>query len=99
MDEASAISLTITIRKWRSMIYLKWTSDELATLKHNVLYTEIDEDGWVQRELGVAANGQITHQLVPSADEPGWFGLSRLSMPMLESNVTKREFETLWQAK
>ncbi len=80
------------------MIYLKWTRGDLATLEHAALYTEIDEDGWVQRELGVAANGAVTHQIEPSSERPGWFGLSRLSPVMLSSNVTRHEFETLWRA-
>lgn len=78
------------------MIYLKWTNRELVTLENTVLYTEIDEDGWVQRELGVAANGEVTHQITTSCDEPGWFGLSRLSQAMLASNVSRSEFESLW---
>lgn len=80
------------------MIYLKWTANELATLELSALYTEIDEDGWVQRELGIAANGEIEHQLIPSSDEPGWFGLSRLSQAMLTSNVSRDEFELLWSS-
>jgi len=81
------------------MIYMKWTSAELVTLEQDVLYTEIDEDGWVQRELGVRADGSVTHQIVPSSDEPGWFGLSRLSFAMLASNVTRGEFERLWRKR
>jgi hypothetical protein len=80
------------------MIYLKWTASELATLQLGALYTEVDEDGWVQRELGVGADGLITHQLIPSNSRPGWFGLARLSAPMLTSNVSKAEFESLWHA-
>jgi hypothetical protein len=80
------------------MIYLKWTPRELATLKMPALYTEVDEDGWVQRELGVGADGRVAHQLVPSHSQPGWFGLTRLSLVMLQSNVTKAEFESLWAA-
>jgi hypothetical protein len=80
------------------MIYLKWTPSELATLKMRALYTEVDEDGWVQRELGVSHEGSITHQLVPSDGKPGWFGLARLSLLMLTSNVSKDEFESLWDA-
>ncbi len=80
------------------MIYLKWTSSELATLDLGALYTEVDEDGWVQRELGVDDEGLITHQLVPSDTRPGWFGLARLSHAMLTSNVSKAEFESLWHA-
>ena len=80
------------------MIYLKWTSSELATLDLGALYTEVDEDGWVQRELGVDDDGLIIHQLVPSNARPGWFGLARLSLLMLTSNVTKAEFESLWHA-
>jgi hypothetical protein len=80
------------------MIYLKWTPSELATLRAGALYTEIDEDGWVQRELGIGDDGLITHQLVPCDARPGWFGLARLSLVMLTSNVTKAEFESLWHA-
>jgi hypothetical protein len=81
------------------MIYLKWTANELATLEVSALYTEIDEDGWVQRELGVDADGAVAHHLVPSLEDPGWFGLSRLSRAMLASNVTRAEFESLWGAR
>jgi hypothetical protein len=80
------------------MIYLKWTRNELATLEVSALYTEIDEDGWVQSEVGVGADGVVEHQLVPSREQPGWFGLSRLSQVMLTSNVSKAEFESLWGA-
>lgn len=80
------------------MIYVKWTRSELATLQNPALYTEVDEDGWVQRELAVADDGTVAEQLVPSIQDPGWFGLARLSLPMLESNITKAEFETLWQS-
>jgi hypothetical protein len=80
------------------MIYMKWTRSELATLKTPALYTEVDEDGWVQRELAVADDGTVADQLIPSHKRPGWFGLARLSLPMLESNVSKAEFESLWQA-
>lgn len=80
------------------MIYLKWTPRELVTLQVPALYTEVDEDGWVQREMGVSSDGRVAHQLIPNNTEPGWFGLTRLSLVMLTSNVTKAEFETLWAA-
>ena len=48
------------------MYYLKWTPSELATLRAGARSTEVDEDGWVQRELGIGAHGLITHQLVPT---------------------------------
>ncbi|MGD8339691.1 MAG: hypothetical protein PVH89_02855 [Gammaproteobacteria bacterium] len=80
------------------MIYMKWTREELATLEMPALYTEVDEDGWVQRELLVADDGTVAEQLIPSLRNPGWFGLARLAFPMLESNVSKAEFETLWHA-
>ena len=80
------------------MFYVKWTRSELATLEMPALYTEVDEDGWVQRELVVADDGSVAEQLIPSTRNPGWFGLARLSFPMLQSNVTKAEFEILWQS-
>ena len=80
------------------MIYVKWTRSELATLKMPALYTEVDEDGWVQRELVVDDDGTVAKQLVPSLAQPGWFGLTRLSLVMLQSNVSKAEFESLWRS-
>ncbi len=80
------------------MIYLKWTQSDLATLEMDALYTEVDEDGWVQREIGVCSRGLVIHQLTPSTSRPGWFGLARLSRLMLNSNVTKMEFEAFWAA-
>ena len=80
------------------MIYVKWTRAELATLEQPALYTEVDEDGWVQRELEVSDDGTVAEQRVPSLKNPGWFGLARLAFPMLESNVSKAEFETLWRS-
>jgi hypothetical protein len=35
------------------------------------LYTEVDEDGWVQREVGIGHNGIGSHQLTPTAGQPG----------------------------
>ena len=80
------------------MIYLKWTRSELATLDMDALYTEVDDDGWVQREVGISASGLVIHHLVPTTGSPGWFGLARLSSLMLSSNVSKREFEIYWDA-
>ncbi len=80
------------------MIYLKWTQSELVTLEMDALYTEVDEDGWVQREVGVCSDGVVVHQLTPSATRPGWFGVARLSALMLNSNVTEKEFEAFWRA-
>jgi len=80
------------------MIYLKWTQSDLATLEMDALYTEVDDDGWVQREVGVCSEGLVIHQLTPSTTRPGWFGLARLSLLMLNSNVSKVEFESFWAA-
>ena len=80
------------------MIYLKWTQCELATLEMDALYTEVDDDGWVQREVGVASDGLVVHHLTPTGAAPGWFGLARLSFLMLNSNVSKAEFDELWAA-
>jgi hypothetical protein len=62
------------------------------------LYTEVDEDGWVQREVGIGCDGAKVHQLSPTTASPGWFGLARLSSVMLSSNVSRAEFEALWSA-
>jgi hypothetical protein len=80
------------------MFYLKWTASELATLDLRALYTEVDDDGWVQRELGIDSEGLIAHLLIPSTVDPGWFGAARLSLSMLSSNISKAEFDELWDS-
>ena len=80
------------------MFYLKWTRRELECLSMEALYTEVDADGWVQRELGLADGGLVVHQLSVTETQAGWFGLARLSSVMLSSNVSKDEFEALWDA-
>ena len=62
------------------MIYMKWTRSELITLEMDALYTEVDEDGWVQREVGVASDGLVVHQLIPSGAAPGWVGCSHIPL-------------------
>ena len=81
-----------------AMIYMKWTQSDLATLETPALYTEVDEDGWVQRELALGQDGAVAHRLIPCTQRPGWFGLARISALMLESNVTQAEFESLWDS-
>ena len=80
------------------MFYLRWTRRDLESLTMDALYTEVDADGWVHRELGFAPDGLVVHQLVVAGKQAGWFGLARLSKLMLNSNVTKDEFEALWDA-
>jgi hypothetical protein len=58
----------------------------------------VDIGGTKTEAVAVADDGSVANQLIPSHKRPGWFGLARLSFPMLESNVSKAEFESLWQA-
>ncbi len=80
------------------MVYLKWTQYDLVTLEMDALYTEVDDDGWVQRELGVTDEGAVVHQLTPNMQEPGWFGLCRLAVPHQSSGVSRAEFEAMWDS-
>ena len=89
---------TVSEKIGEQMVYLKWTRRELESLSMEALYTEVDSDGWVQRELGLGGDGLVVHQLSVAGSQPGWFGLARLSRIMLHSNVSKDEFEALWDA-
>lgn len=80
------------------MFYLKWTQRDFESLSMDALYTEVDSDGWVQRELGLAPDGLVIHQIAVAGTQAGWFGLARLSNVMLNSNVSKDEFEALWDS-
>ena len=80
------------------MIYLKWTQNDLVTLEMDALYTEVDDDGWVQRELGVTHDGSVVHQLAPNTKNPGWFGLCRLAVPRDVDGLSRAEFEAMWNS-
>ena len=81
----------------KTMYYFRWTQCDLETLRMHALYTEIDADGWVQREVGIAENGAIIHQAPSVAGERGLFDLARIATEILRSNISEAEFESLWE--
>jgi hypothetical protein len=83
--------------------YLKWTSIDILNLfsksSINVLYTEVDSDGKVLREIGVDVKGIVVHKF-PSDFFPdgryGFFDLQRIQTPLEENQLQKEAFEKLW---
>lgn len=80
------------------MIYLKWTQDEAEFPQSiRVVYTEVDAEGRVHREIGVDRSGAVVHKK-PSAAYPngrdGFF--YRIDLPSVASSIAQAEFEKLW---
>lgn len=84
------------------MYYCKWAEDEVVPLRLDdivSLYTEIDSEGNVLRELGLNKDGQIVHKCPSGAYKYGTYGLFdnvTVAITSSRSFITKDEFERLW---
>ncbi len=86
------------------MYYRKWTEDDLQGLKSIgglvTLYTEIDSEGNVRRELGLDETGKVIHRFPSSLFPHGQYGLfdnQKVSVSGLTLSTARDEFERLWR--
>lgn len=85
------------------MIYIKWTEQDIAKLNAfdeiSVLYTAIDSEGNVQKEIGLNNEGKAVHKS-PSNNYPygkyGIFDNQKVILSNDNTNITEEEFENLW---
>ncbi len=86
------------------MLYIKWTEQDIAELsafdKIYFLYTEIDDDGNVRKEIGIDNHGNIIHKS-PSTKYPygeyGIFDNQKVAISDRKSDLSKDEFYKLWK--
>jgi hypothetical protein len=82
------------------MIYLKWDSSTFLGLEKvegmQAMYTEVDDNGVVRREVGLDRAGRVVHRF-PSAGRLGERGLFDL-VPVTagKANMNEREFSAIW---
>lgn len=83
--------------------YLKWRDGELVNLKQVtgccILWTELDEDGRVLREIGVNEDGKCEHK-VDLSEKPhdALFDGAVIEVDRFTpDNVSGEEFHRLWQ--
>lgn len=87
------------------MYYIKWTPDDIKGMEDEgitALYTEIDSDGNVCREIGLDNLGRIVHMCPADSFRLGTYGLfdnQRVDISQRPSNITHEEFERLWNKK
>ena len=86
------------------MFYFKWNEDDLQGLQSVtgmvLLYTEVDSDGNILREIGLDKSGRILHKFPSNSYPHGKYGLfdnQRVKVPDLQSTAIKEEFDKLWQ--
>lgn len=88
------------------MLYIKWTERDIVELsaftKITILYTEINDDGQVNKEIGLNSDGEIIHKC-PSTEYPfgeyGIFDNQKVTISDLKSNFSKDEFYQFWGSK
>ena len=87
------------------MLYIKWTEQDIAELSAfdeiAILYTEIDNEGDVHKEIGLNNDGKLIHKS-PSAGYPygeyGIFDNQKVAISDRRSNFSKEEFYKLWES-
>lgn len=81
------------------MHYVSWTCNDITGLDVSALLTEIDEAGFVLREIGLDEKGSVVHKC-PSSEfklgERGYFDLAKVATLNLESDIKQETFQELW---
>jgi len=88
------------------MLYIRWTEQDIAELSAfseiTILYTEINDEGEVLKEIGLNNEGKIIHKS-PSTGYPygeyGIFDNQKVAISGRKSNFSKDEFYQLWESE
>lgn len=83
--------------------YRKYTEKEIDGLEKNtsifVIFVEIASDGMVLREVGFDNKGNVVHKCPSENYKHGTYGLfdlARVDVESRKNDLTKTEFEELW---
>jgi hypothetical protein len=86
------------------MRYVKWTGLDIEGLDSiaeiTVLYTEIDDNGDIIRELGMNKNGTIVHKFPSHSGKYGKYGVfdgQKVIVSDLHSDISKEDFDRMWE--
>jgi hypothetical protein len=63
------------------------------------LYLELKEDGIPAREIGVDEYGRVVHLYPSSVHRYGRYGIFDSPIDAPDSDLTKNEFEALWESR
>lgn len=81
---------------------LEWTEVDIIGLERawglSRILTEVDEEGWVTRELGYDAAGKLVHRCPGEPTLNGKYGVFDLAKisPSDRSDLKPEEFDRLW---
>ncbi len=85
------------------MFYLKKTNKDIINLEKEtdivLIFIEVDSKGSVCREIGFNDRGEIIHKCPSKGYVDGTYGifdLAKFDVPNLKNDLTKEEFEELW---
>jgi hypothetical protein len=85
------------------MNYCKWNMDEIKGLESIsgivVLYTEVNRDGSVSREIGIDKSGRVVHKFPSTAFQQGEYGIfdnQKVEISQNTPTITRTEFEKAW---
>jgi hypothetical protein len=83
------------------MLYLKWTKKDgdisILNLDICMLFTEVDENGRVTREIGLNNVNEVIYKCPSEMEQYGVFDLSRIEVHGKSNDISKEKFELLWE--
>ncbi len=88
------------------MFYCKWNESNICGLNHNfgisILFTEIDDEGSVKREVGIDESNNVVHMFPSASFSSGVYGIfdnEKVDISSLRSDISKDDFERLWESR
>ena len=84
------------------MLYVKWGEHNIKGLESkdgiSILYTEIDDEGTVSREIGLDSNGDVVHKAPTDRDKYGIFDIQKVDVSRYTNGIDPAEFDKLWNS-
>ncbi len=87
------------------MFYCKWNESNICGLNSNfgisILFTEIDDEGSVKREVGIDKSNKVVHMFPSGSFSYGVYGIfnnEKVGISRLRSDISKVDFEELWES-
>lgn len=84
------------------MIYIKWTNDDINGLEKLgifLLWTEVDENGFVTRELGFNNDGFVVHKCPHGSKLFGLFDNQAVVLTRDKDCIEPEKFNEIWNRK
>jgi hypothetical protein len=81
------------------MCYIKWTQDDIDGLEElgiDLLWTEVEDNGFVAREIGFAKDGHVVHKSPNCSNRFGLFDNQIVKLTQVNCSIEADKFNEIW---